>query len=288
MIWQTTRHAIDLTRPRVMGIVNVTPDSFSDGDASLTAGRALARCEQLLRDGADLLDLGGESSRPGAEPVPVEVELARVLPVLRGALRLGCPVSVDSCKTEVMRAALDLGADIVNDIRALQGEGALELVVGHGSCGVCLMHMRGAPATMQGDADYGDVVAEVGAFLESRVAAVHAAGVAAGRIVVDPGIGFGKTAAHNLALLAHQRELLGSGRPLLTGWSRKSTLARLSGVAANASGSRSAEQTTTLDAASAAAAVLTVQAGASIVRVHNVAATVAALAQHRAMQGAGR
>ena len=277
-IWRTTRFEIDLTQPRVMGIVNVTPDSFSDGDPGFKPARAIATCERLLAEGADLLDLGGESSRPGAEPVSVETELARVLPVLREAVRLGCPISIDSAKPEVMRAALELGADIVNDIGALRAPGALELVTAHPSCGVCLMHMRGTPRSMQSDTLYEDVVAEIGAFLRERIAAVRAAGVAYDRVVVDPGVGFGKTEAQNLELLSRQGELLALGVPLLTGWSRKATLARLSGVSATRPAERTTAQRATLDAASIAASLLAVQRGARIVRVHNVAAMVAALA----------
>jgi dihydropteroate synthase len=281
-IWRTARFEIDLAQPRVMGIVNVTPDSFSDGDPGQTSARAIATCERLLAEGADLLDLGGESSRPGAEPVSLEVELARVLPVLRAAVRLGCPISIDSAKPEVMRAALDLGADIVNDIGALRAPGALELVAGPPSCGVCLMHMRGTPRSMQSDTHYEDVVAEIGAFLRERIAVAQAAGVARERIVVDPGVGFGKMPVQNLELLSRQRELLGLGVPLLTGWSRKATLARLSGVAATPPAERTPAQRAVLDAASVAASLLAVQRGACIVRVHNVAAMVAALAVWKA------
>lgn len=271
MIWQTTRHAIDLARPRVMGIVNVTPDSFADGGAHATATQALAHCERLVREGADILDIGGESSRPGALPVSVADELARVLPVLRGALTLGVPVSVDTCKPEVMCAALALGADIVNDILALQAPGALEAVTSHPTCGVCLMHMRGVPGSMQGDVRYGDVVAEVTAFLAARAKALRDRAVDARRIVLDPGIGFGKLAGHNLELLRRQRELLAPGYPLLVGWSRKSTLGVLTGKAV---GDRLA--------ASIAAALAAVDKGAAIVRVHDVAATVDALKVWRA------
>ncbi len=281
-IWKTTRFEIDLAQPRVMGIVNVTPDSFSDGDPGLTPARAIATCERLLAEGADLLDLGGESSRPGAEPVSLEIELARVLPVLRAAVRLGCPISIDSAKPDVMRAALDLGADIVNDIGALQAPGALELVAAHPSCGICLMHMRGTPRSMQADTRYEDVVAEIGGFLRERIAAVQVAGVGRERIVVDPGVGFGKTSAQNLELLSRQRELLELGVPLLTGWSRKATLARLAGVAATPLAERSPAQRAALDAASVAASLLAVQRGVRIVRVHNVAAMVAALAVWKA------
>ncbi len=268
MFWQTTRFRIDLGQPRVMGIVNATPDSFSDGAGTLDTLQALARCEALLREGADLLDIGAESSRPGSRPVSVDEELSRLLPVLTGALTLGCPVSVDTTKPQVMRVALDLGADIVNDIQALRVPGAVDAVAAHGACGVCLMHMRGQPASMQiapieaGD----DPVALVLRFLRERVDAVVAAGVAAERIVVDPGIGFGKSVSTNLELLRRQRELLAVGRPLLVGWSRKATLGAVTG--------RTVGQR---QSASVAAALAAIVAGASIVRVHDVAPTLDAL-----------
>lgn len=273
MIWQTTRHAIDLSRPRVMGIVNVTPDSFADGGAHATTRTALTYCEQLVRDGADMLDIGGESSRPGATRVSAADELARVLPVLRAALTLGVPVSVDTCKPEVMREALALGADVVNDIRALQAPGALEVVAAHSACGVCLMHMKGDPVSMQRDVHYDDVVAEVADFLAGRALELTQRGVAHDRIVLDPGIGFGKRAEHNLELLRRQRDLLSLGHPLLVGWSRKSTLGTLTGRAV---GDRLA--------ASVAAALAAVDRGAAIVRVHDVAATVDALKVWRACE----
>jgi len=277
--WRTTRFAIDLARPRVMGIVNVTPDSFSEGGAVVSTARAIARCEQLLEEGADILDIGGESSRPGAVPVGVEEELARVRPVLAAAVRLGCPVSIDTTKPEVMRVALDLGVDIVNDIGALQAPGAVELVTANGKCGICLMHMRGTPRSMQVEPVYEeDVVGAVATFLRERIAAAEAAGIDRERIVVDPGIGFGKAPAHNVELLRRQGELLGLGVPLLAGWSRKSTLARLAGLDPLAPAGRSAAQQERLVAASVAAAVLAVERGARIVRVHDVAATVAGLA----------
>jgi len=278
--WRAGRFEIDLERPRVMAIVNVTPDSFSDGDPTATPDRAIARCERLLAEGADILDIGGESTRPGAPAVDPATELARVVPVLQAAVRLGCPVSIDTTKADVMRAALDLGADIVNDIAALRGPGALDIISTHGSCGVCLMHMRGTPQTMRQAARYDDVVAEVAAFLRERITAVAAAGVARERIVADPGIGFAKTPEHNLALLARQESLAALGVPLLVGWSRKSTLARLAGVATPAP-ERSADERARVAAASVAAAVLAVERGARIVRVHDVAATVAALAVWR-------
>ena len=271
MHWQTARFTIDLTRPRVMGIVNVTPDSFSDGGAFADAAAACAHAERLVAEGAEILDIGGESTRPGARPPDVEAELARVLPVLQHALTLGVPVSVDTSRAEVIAAALDLGADIVNDVRALTLPGALECVAAHPRAGVCLVHMQGEPATMQVEPHYTDVVAEVAAFLDARARAAVAAGIGAGRIVLDPGIGFGKSPAHNWTLLRRQRELMSSGRPLLVGWSRKGTLGKLTGRAV-------ADRL----AASVAAALAAVARGASIVRVHDVAATVDALKVWRA------
>lgn len=273
MFWQTTRFRIDLGAPRVMGIVNVTPDSFSDGGLHGGASGALAHCERLLKDGADILDIGGESTRPGSEPVQLQDELARVLPVLRGAVALGVPVSLDSYKSEVMRAALDLGVDIVNDIKALREPGALDVVAAHANCGVCLMHMRGdQPKTMQdGDPQYDDVVADVRAFLQARVEALRARGVDDARITLDPGIGFGKRTEHNVALLVRQQELLSLGLPLLAGWSRKGVLGRLTG-----------RELADRLVPSVTAALASVQRGARIVRVHDVAATVDALKVWRA------
>jgi len=270
--WQTSRFRIDLSTPRVMGIVNLTPDSFSDGGAHSGRSAGLAHCEQLVAEGADILDLGGESTRPGAPEVGVAEELDRVMPVLEGALKLGVPVSVDTRKAEVMRAVLAAGADIVNDVDALRSPGALDAVAAHPSCGVCLMHMQGTPQTMQQRAVYADVVGEVMAFLRERCAALEGAGVAAERVVVDPGIGFGKRVAHNLELLRRQRELLAIGRPLLLGWSRKSTL-----------GSTIDRPVGERLAASLAAALIAVQRGAHIVRVHDVAATVDVLKVWRAI-----
>jgi dihydropteroate synthase len=272
MFWQTTRYRIDLAQPRVMGIVNVTPDSFSDGGEHTSAQSALAHCERLVAEGADMLDIGGESSRPGAPAVPLQEELARVLPVIEGALKLGVPVSVDTVKPEVMRLALALGADIVNDINALQAPGAIEVLAAQPKAGVCLMHMRGDPATMQQQAVYADVVAEVADFLRKRMQALHAGGIAPERITLDPGIGFAKSGEHNRELLRRQPELLALGRPLLLGWSRKTTLGSITGR--RAPGERLV--------ASVAAALAAVQHGARIVRVHDVAATVDALKVWRA------
>lgn len=267
MFWQTTRHRIDLRRPQVMGIVNATPDSFSDGGLHADAASAQAHCERLLRDGAHMLDIGGESTRPGARRPDEAEELARVLPVLRHAVRLGVPVSVDTSRPGVMRAALDLGVDIVNDVRSLARPGALDLVAAHPTCGVCLMHMQGEPGVMQQAPSYpGDVVQTVIDWLARRLSEVRAAGVAAERITLDPGIGFGKLPEHNWALMRRQRELLALGQPLLLGWSRKSTLGHLTGRPV---GDRLA--------ASIAAALAAVQQGARIVRVHDVAETADAL-----------
>jgi dihydropteroate synthase len=264
--WQTTRFEIDLATPRIMGIVNVTPDSFSDGGRHFNAIDALRQCERLIEEGADILDIGGESSRPGAPTLSVDDEWARIEQVLKAALALNVPISVDTCKTEVMRRALDLGADIVNDIHALESPGALELVADHGRCGVCLMHMKGDPATMQNRPFYPDVVEDVKAYLSQRMSALAALGVGAQRITLDPGIGFGKTPAHNIELLRRQPALLDLGRPLLVGWSRKSTLGMITGKPV-------AERL----AASLAAALAGVSKGARIVRVHDVAATADAL-----------
>ncbi|MCB1982233.1 MAG: dihydropteroate synthase [Rhodoferax sp.] len=275
MSWQTSRYRIDLSRPRVMGIVNVTPDSFSDGGLYARPADALAHCERLVAEGADILDIGGESTRPGARAPDTAEELARVRPVLAHALTLGLPVSVDTSDPAVMRAAIDLGVDIVNDVRALQRPGAVEVLAAHPAAGVCLMHMRGEPGEMQQDPVYTDVVVEVRDFLRARWQALAAAGIADERIVLDPGIGFGKTVAHNLALMKHQDALRALGRPLLAGWSRKSTLGALTGRPV---GDRVA--------ASVAAALMAVERGARIVRVHDVAATVDALKVWRAVDEA--
>ena len=265
MRWQTSRFEVDLSTVRVMGIVNVTPDSFSDGGRGVA--ESLRHCEQLLREGAHILDIGGESSRPGAASVSVEEELARVVPVIRGAVRMGVPVSVDTVKPEVMRAVLDLGADIINDIHALQSPGAEEVVAAHPSCGVCLMHMRGTPQTMQAALDYADVVAEVRDFLAGRAEHLCGLGVQAARITLDPGIGFGKSVEDNFALLPGQQALQALGYPVLAGWSRKSSVGAVTG--------RPVQERLV---GSVAAALAAVQYGARIVRVHDVAATVDGLA----------
>ena len=268
MFWQTSRFNIALHRPWVMGIVNVTPDSFSDGGRHDETSAALRHCEQLLKEGADLLDIGGESTRPGADAPSLAQEMARVLPVLRGALSLGVPLSVDTSQPALMAAALALGVDIINDVRALRRPGALACVSAHPSCGICLMHMPMAePSTMQQDLQpEADMLRTVTEALRQRLAEVRASGVAVDRIVLDPGIGFGKTPGQNWALLQGQAELLALGRPLLVGWSRKGTLGQLTGRAL-------ADRLVP----SVVAALAAAQRGAHVLRVHDVAATVDAL-----------
>lgn len=273
MHWQTTRFNIDLTQPQVMGIVNVTPDSFSDGGRHAGTAAALRHCEQLLKNGAHILDVGGESTRPGSPAVSLDEELARVLPVVLEAVKLGVPLSVDTYKPEVMRAVLDAGADIVNDIWALRQGDALQVVAAHPRCGVCLMHMHRDPQTMQVAPMEGDVLPLVSAFLGGRADALRALGVVPDRIVLDPGIGFGKTVEQNFSLLARQSELLSAGYPLLAGWSRKSSLGAVTGH----------ELPADRVAASVAAALLAVDRGARVVRVHDVRETVDALKVWRAM-----
>jgi len=256
---------LDLTRPRVMGIVNVTADSFSDGGRFLDPGRAIAHGLALAADGADLVDVGGESTRPGAAPVPEEEEAARVIPVVRELAREGVAVSVDTMKPGVMRQAIDAGCAMVNDVTGFRAPGAVEAVAGAG-VGLCVMHMKGTPATMQAEARYGDVVAEVRDFLVGRARALEAAGVARDRIALDPGFGFAKDLAHNVALFAGLSSIAAAGYALLVGVSRKRMLGEITGRPV---GERAA--------ASVAAALLAVQNGARIVRVHDVKETVDAL-----------
>ncbi len=290
-LWQTSRFLLDLTQPQVMGIVNVTPDSFSDGGQHAGTRAALQHCEQLLKEGAHILDIGGESSRPGAAPLPLQEELARVLPVVQGAVTLGVPVSVDTYKPEVMQAALDAGADIINDIWALRYHSAMgapvaqpsayEVVASYPHCGLVLMHMHRNPQTMQSaPMDCDDVVTQVAADLLSfcELLPQYSKGLEQKnayktRIVLDPGVGFGKTVAQNFSLLARQAELLSLGYPLLAGWSRKSSLGAVTGL-----------EPADRMLPSVAAALLAVQRGASIVRVHDVRETVQALQVWRAVQ----
>ncbi len=254
------RYTLRLDRPLIMGIVNLTDDSFSGDGLADDTQRAIAHGQQLVAAGADILDIGGESSRPGARPVSAQQEIERVLPVLAGLRDCGVPLSVDTMKTEVMRLVLEAGADMINDIAALQSPGALSTVAGS-QAAVCLMHMQGEPRTMQEAPQYNDVVIEVGEFLAARAASASAAGIARERIVLDPGFGFGKTLEHNLALLRRFDELQRLGFPLLAGLSRKSMLGQLTGRPA---GERLA--------AGIAAHLLALQRGAALVRVHDVAA----------------
>ena len=266
MHWQTARHLIDLTTPRVMGVVNLTPDSFSDGGRHAGVSVGIRHCERLVAQGADILDLGAESTRPGSPPVPLEEERARLLPVLREALALGVPVSVDTYKADLMREVLDLGADIINDIWALRQPGAADAVAAHARCGVCLMHMHGEPQTMQIAPMEGEAVPQVRDFLRGVTENLLARGVARARIAWDPGVGFGKTPMQNFDLLARQSTLMADGWPLLVGWSRKSSLGAVTGLPVSQR-----------LVPSVAAALLAVERGARIVRVHDVAETVAAL-----------
>jgi dihydropteroate synthase len=263
----------DLSRPLVMGIVNVTPDSFSDGGHHASAAAAIAHARQLVADGADILDIGGESTRPGAVTVSAQEELDRVLPVIEGLRDISVPISIDTWKPQVMRAALASGASMVNDINALQEKGALTAVAASGVA-VCLMHKQGSPQTMQKQPLYQDVITEVSAFLCDRIAAVEAAGIAQDRIVIDPGFGFGKTLEHNLALLRELEKFSALGLPVLVGLSRKSMLG---GITGRDVGDRLV--------VSVAAALLAVQRGAAIVRVHDVRETVDALKIWNAVKG---
>jgi dihydropteroate synthase len=267
------RFSLPLDRPLLMGVVNVTPDSFSDGGRFLSPEAAIAHARRLADEGADLLDLGAESSRPGAEAVAAEEELRRLGPVLRALRDFRIPISVDTRRPAVMHAALDAGASMINDIQALTAPGALEAVAAS-DCAVCLMHMKGEPATMQREPQYEDVVGEVREYLAQRIAACERAGIARERIVADPGFGFGKTPAHNLELLRHLAELKVLGVPLAAGWSRKSSLGAITGRPV---GERLA--------ASLAAALLALQGGATILRVHDVKETRDVIAVWQAWRG---
>ena len=273
--WQTSRFLLQLDKPQVMGIVNVTPDSFSDGGKHAGVSLAMEHAELLLRQGAHILDIGGESTRPGSPAVGLEEELARVLPVVREAVKLGVPISIDTYKAEVMAASLDLGADIINDIWALRQPGTFDVVSRHGDCGVCLMHMHRTPQDMHLDHMQGDAALQVRDFLWQITQPLMAAGVARSRIVWDYGIGFGKSVAQNFALLANQQALLELDFPLLAGWSRKGSLGQVSGLPVD-------ERMVP----SVAAALLAVERGARVVRVHDVKETVAALAVWQAMHDA--
>jgi dihydropteroate synthase len=273
MYFNCGKFQLDLTSPRVMGIVNVTPDSFSDGDKFSSTNLAIAHALKLMEEGADILDIGGESTRPNATPVGLQQELDRVIPVIEAlAKQINIPISIDTYKPQVMQAAINAGASIVNDVRALQEIGALELVA-KSNVGVCLMHMQGTPQTMQDNPHYNDVVNDVKAFLAARLQASIGAGVPASRILLDPGFGFGKTREHNINLLQNLESFASLGQPLLVGLSRKSVLGQVTG--------------NDVDArlyASIAASVIAAQKGAKILRVHDVKATVEALKVVSAIQ----
>ncbi|MDN7182403.1 dihydropteroate synthase [Caballeronia sp. SEWSISQ10-4 2] len=277
---QCGRFRLSFERPLIMGILNVTPDSFSDGGRFVARDAALAQAADMIRDGADIIDIGGESTRPGAPPVPLDEELARVIPVIEALRSAGVPLSIDTYKPAVMRAALNAGADMVNDIWGLRREGAVDAVK-DSTCGVCVMHMLGEPQTMQiHEPVYRDVVTEVREFFEERVRTLTSEGIALERICLDPGFGFGKSVIdHNYALLAHFAETRPSNLrvPLLAGMSRKSMLGAVTGR------TQPAERV----AASVAAAVCAAQRGAAIVRVHDVAATSDALKVWQAVRAAG-
>ena len=301
MHWQTSRFTIDLTKPKIMGIVNVTPDSFSDGGAHVSARAALLHCEQLIKDGADILDIGGESTRPGAQPLPLADELNRVLPVLREAVKLGVPISIDTYKAQVMRAALDCGADIINDVWALRQSGAQEAVDEHPRCGVVLMHMHGEPLSMQvspmqeapeSEGGQGGVTPQVLRFLEQQMTIslrhwaektqemATTASLAdpieltpSTRLCIDPGIGFGKTVSQNFTLLRELSQFKSLGCAVLAGWSRKSSLGAVTGLEL---GQRMLP--------SVVAAVLAAQHGAHVLRVHDVQETAVGLKVLAAMQ----
>lgn len=273
--WKVRGRVLSLARPLIMGIVNVTPDSFSDGGQHPTYGTALAHALRLVEEGADILDIGGESTRPGAADVTPDEELERVVPLVESLAREGVPLSVDTSKPEVMRAAIGAGAAIINDVRALQAPGAVDAVA-DSDCGVVLMHMQGMPRTMQMAPRYEDVVAEIRVFLRERLGALEAAGVSPERIALDPGFGFGKTVEHNFTLLRELQRFTSLGCPVVAGLSRKSMLGAVTGRAVG-------ERAT----ASVVGAVLAAERGARVLRVHDVAATRDGLRVWEAMQGQG-
>jgi len=269
------RSVLDLAQPKVMGVLNVTPDSFSDGGRYTGVDSALTRAERMVEEGAALVDVGGESTRPGASPVSAEEEIRRVVPVIeRLASRMAVPVSVDTSKPEVMRAAVDAGAQMINDVRALRVPGALVAAAASGAA-VCLMHMQGEPGSMQSAPAYGDVIAEVRGFLDARVAACLSAGIARERLCIDPGIGFGKLLEHNLALLAGLAGIGERSLPIVVGVSRKSLVGIITG-----------RPPADRLAGSVAFAALAVARGARIVRAHDVAATVDAVKVAAALRSA--
>ena len=270
------RFTLDLSHTNLMGVLNSTPDSFSDGGAWLDPTRALAHARQMIADGADIIDIGAESTRPGAREVPAEEEIARLTPIVQALVADGaCPVSIDTKKTAVMAAMLELGVDLINDVHGLEDDGALELLARYPDVAICLMHMRGMPDTMQDNTDYADVVAEVDSYLQARVAACIEAGIAADRLILDPGFGFGKTPAQNMALVRECRRFKHDRYPLLLGVSRKSTIGH---YLHNAPVGERLHGSVTL-------AALAAWQGADIVRVHDVAATRDALRITAALRG---
>ncbi|APB98884.1 dihydropteroate synthase [Polynucleobacter asymbioticus] len=274
--WRCGRFLFDLNkrkRPIVMGILNATPDSFSDGGMFRTAKDALAQAERMIANGVDLIDIGGESTRPGAEPVPLQEELDRVLPVIEGLKDCGIPLSIDTYKAETMRKALVAGVDCVNDIWALRQEGALKAVLESNSCGIVLMHMQRDPLTMQFNPEYRNVIEEVRQFLKDRANLLIENGVGFDRIAIDPGFGFGKSLEHNLSMLSNFSQFSSLGFPVLAGISRKSMLGKVTG-----------KETNDRVSASVAAAVMAADRGARIVRVHDVPETVDALKLWEAVQ----
>jgi dihydropteroate synthase len=274
MVLRCGKYSVPLDRPLLMGVVNVTPDSFSDGGLFFDTNAAVSHALRLIEEGADIVDIGGESSRPGSLPISPQEEMDRVLPVLQGLKELQKPISIDTRRPEVMQEALKAGASMINDIEALSAAGALNAVVASG-CAVCLMHKKGEPATMQQAPRYDDVVEEVKAFLMSRIGACEKAGISRDRIVADPGFGFGKTLQHNFTLLRNLSELLSLRVPIAVGWSRKSSLGKITGRPA-------AERLP----ASLAMALLSLQAGATILRVHDVKETKDIVEVWQAYKGA--
>ena len=269
-LWRTTRFELDVSHPLVMGIVNVTPDSFSDGGLHASSADAISHAETLVEEGADILDVGGESTRPGAASLSADEEWQRIGPVLRQVVKWDIPVSVDTYHPQTMQKALDLGVDIVNDVWAFRQKGALEAVASS-RCGLCMMHMHGEPATMQLRPMVGNVMDELSVFFQTQLALIDEAGIDQSRVVLDPGIGFGKTVEQNFEILRKQSQLLYFGQPLMVGWSNKSSLGAVSGLPVDQR-----------LVPSVVAAVLAVERGARILRVHAVAKTVAALSVWKA------
>ena len=272
-LWRTTRFDLDVSHPLVMGIVNVTPDSFSDGGLLASSAGAISHAETLVEEGAHILDVGGESTRPGATSLSADEEWQRIGPVLKQVVKWDIPVSVDTYHPQTMQKALDLGVDIMNDVWAFRQKGALEALASS-RCGLCMMHMHGEPATMQLHPMVGNVMDELSVFFQTQLALIDEAGIDQSRVVLDPGIGFGKTVEQNFEILRKQSQLLHFGQPLMVGWSNKSSLGAVSGLPVDQR-----------LVPSVVAAVLAAERGARILRVHAVAKTVAALSVWKAEAG---